>query len=60
MGQSRYKDFDDYANSLSEKAKEKLYELRDIMLEVHPDAEELFSYGVPAFTLVREASVMNR
>jgi uncharacterized protein YdhG (YjbR/CyaY superfamily) len=44
---------DDYFNAQPEKVKVALLELRALILEVAPDAEELFNYNIPAYSLIK-------
>ena len=57
-----YKTIDEYIEKFPDGVKAKLYELRECILEVVPDALELFNYGIPAFALVeggrREEQIM--
>lgn len=43
----------EYLNNQSDITKKLLNELRKIILEVVPDAEEITNYGILAFTLIR-------
>lgn len=47
-----YKSVDDYINDQPEEARILLRDLRSAILDVVPNAAELFNYGIPAFTLV--------
>ena len=49
MKNSLIKTVDDYLLGQSEELMEKLYTLRNIILEVCPQAEEMISYGMPAY-----------
>lgn len=40
---------DDYITSFPELVKERLLKIRQIILEIAPDIEERFSYGMPAY-----------
>jgi uncharacterized protein YdhG (YjbR/CyaY superfamily) len=57
-----YRDFEDYLEDQREPCKAELKKLRQIILEVVPDTEELFNYNIPAFTLIpggkREQQIM--
>ncbi len=52
MPNRAYRDFVDYLTDQPPECHQALRELRAIVLEVHPEAEEQFNYNVPAFTLV--------
>jgi uncharacterized protein YdhG (YjbR/CyaY superfamily) len=62
MEKKIYKTFDEYLKDQKEPCREALKELRQIILDVVPDTEELFNYNIPAFTLVpggkREQQIM--
>lgn len=45
---------DDYINSQPENVQQKLKELRAIIKEAVPDAEEILNYKVPSFRLIPE------
>lgn len=45
------KDFDDYISLFPEATREKLLQMRSIILKAAPEAEERISYGMPAFNL---------
>lgn len=47
-----YESIDDYIADQSEEAQQKLEEIRQIIHEAVPDAEEALNYKVPAFILV--------
>ena len=47
-----YETVDDYIANQSEEAQKKLIELRQIIREAVPDAEELLNYKVPSYTLL--------
>lgn len=51
-----------YFDAQPEKTKEKLLELKEIILKIVPNAEELFNYNIPAYSLVeggkREHQIM--
>jgi uncharacterized protein YdhG (YjbR/CyaY superfamily) len=47
-----FNSIDDYIAAQSDVAQEKLQELRSIIKEAAPDAEEVLNYKVPSFTLV--------
>lgn len=47
-----YETIDDYIANQSLAAQKKLNEIRSIINDTLPDAEELFNYKVPSFTLV--------
>ncbi len=53
----KYETVDAYIQAQPERARILLEELRAIILEVVPDAEEGFTYGVPAFSLVKNAKM---
>jgi len=44
---------EDYFNSQPEKVKNTLLLIREYILTVVPEAEELFNYNIPAYTLVK-------
>lgn len=48
-----YKNVDDYIAHQSESAQVMLKELRSIIKEAAPDAEEVLNYKIPSFTLVK-------
>jgi uncharacterized protein YdhG (YjbR/CyaY superfamily) len=41
----------EYFSSLPAPARKRLKEIRDIVRTIAPDADEVFSYGIPGFTL---------
>lgn len=57
-----YSTINEYIDEYPEEVRSKLYELKACILQVVPDAEELFNYGIPAFALVvggkREEQIM--
>ena len=62
MEKKIYKTFGEYLEDQTPLCREYLVELRQIILEVISDTEELFNYNIPAFTLVpggkREQQIM--
>jgi len=62
VGKNIYNTFNEYLEDQTPRCKEYLQELRHIILEVIPEAEELCNYNIPAFTLVpggkREEQIM--
>ncbi len=48
-----FKNVDDYIAHQSESAQKMLKELRSIIKEAAPDAEEILNYKIPSFTLVK-------
>jgi len=57
MSTKKYLTVMEYINEQTEPNKVRLLELRKCILEVVPDAEELFNYGVPAFALVKSGKM---
>jgi len=53
----KYKTVDEYIQAQPDRARILLEELRAMILEVVPEAEEGFTYGVPAFSLVENAKM---
>lgn len=49
----KYKNVEEYLNDQSEHARDLLLEMKSLILEVFPDAEEVMNYGVPAYRLVK-------
>lgn len=62
MPQKVYKEFEEYLKDQNESCRASLKKLRQYILEVIPDSEELFNYNIPAFTLIpggkREQQIM--
>ncbi|MDY7396150.1 DUF1801 domain-containing protein [Aureibaculum sp. 2210JD6-5] len=62
MASNKFKTVDDYFNALPEETKKVLIELKKCILNVKPNATELFNYNIPAYTLVeggkREHQIM--
>ncbi len=62
MEKKIYKTFSEYLEDQTPQCKTYLEELRQIILEIIPDTEELFNYNIPAFTLIpggkREQQIM--
>ncbi len=62
MEKKVYKTFSEYLEDQTPQCKKYLEELRQIILEINPDTEELFNYNIPAFTLIpggkREQQIM--
>ncbi|OGG94875.1 MAG: hypothetical protein A2527_05065 [Candidatus Lambdaproteobacteria bacterium RIFOXYD2_FULL_50_16] len=50
-----YKTFDEYVLDQPKASQEALAQLRAIILEVIPEAEELINYNIPAFALTKGA-----
>jgi uncharacterized protein YdhG (YjbR/CyaY superfamily) len=48
-----YETVDDYINAQPEEVQKMLQELRSIIKEAAPDADEVLNYKVPSFTLVK-------
>lgn len=53
----KYETVDAYIQAQPELARKLLEELRAMILEVVPEAEDGFTYGVPAFSLVKNAKM---
>ena len=53
----KYESFVDYVADQHQRAKEMLYELKDIIHQVVPDTEESMGYGVPAYSLRKDAKL---
>ena len=57
-----YESINEYIDEFPADVQSKLYELRTCILNIVPEAEELFNYGIPAFAFVeggkREDQVM--
>lgn len=54
MGDKKaYRTIDDYIDDQPEQTRTALVALKECILEAAPDAEQLFNYDIPAFTLVR-------
>lgn len=53
----KFKSWDEYFSIQSERSREMLNELREIITEVLLDAEESWGYGVPAYNLVPNAKL---
>ena len=53
----KYDNYDDYIKSMNVRSKEMLNQLRSIIKETIPNAEETMSYGVPAFNLKPNAKL---
>ena len=47
-----YNSINAYIDEFPDETKKKLYELKECILTVVPNAKELFTYGVPAFSLI--------
>ena len=58
----KYNSVNEYIDDFPEEVSKKLYELKDCILKVVPDAKELFNYDIPAFALIeggkREEQIM--
>ncbi|SEJ82751.1 Uncharacterized conserved protein YdhG, YjbR/CyaY-like superfamily, DUF1801 family [Cyclobacterium xiamenense] len=50
----QYETVSDYFLSQPDQVKNALIELKDCILKVVPDAQELFNYNIPAYTLVKD------
>ena len=48
----KYNSINAYIDEFPEETRKKLYELKECILTVVPNAKELFTYGVPAFALI--------
>ena len=48
----KYNSINAYIDEFPDETKKKLYELKECILTVVPNAKELFTYGVPAFSLI--------
>lgn len=61
-GTIQYKSVEEYLNDQPEQTKKALLELKDLIMEIEPNATELLNYNIPAFTLVengkREQQIM--
>ncbi len=53
----QYGSFKEYMKDQTGKGKEMLLLLRDIIYEVVPDVEEAMGYGVPAYGLIKDATL---
>ena len=51
---TKYDTINSYIDAFPEEVRAKLYELKECILQVVPDAKELFNYGIPAFALVED------
>ena len=49
----KFETVDDYFNSQPEKVKNALLELKDCILKVAPNAQEILNYNIPAYCLVK-------
>lgn len=56
----KYESLDEYVESLPQKTKEKLLELREIVMEALPVVKEVMAYGVPAFDLKEKAKLNDK
>jgi uncharacterized protein YdhG (YjbR/CyaY superfamily) len=50
--EKKYNSINAYIDEFPDETKKKLYELKECILTVVPNAKELFTYGVPAFALI--------
>lgn len=50
--EKKYSSINAYIDEFPEETRKKLYELKECILTVVPNAKELFTYGVPAFALI--------
>lgn len=50
--EKKYSSINAYIDEFPEETRKKLYELKECILTVVPNAKELFTYGVPAFSLI--------
>jgi uncharacterized protein YdhG (YjbR/CyaY superfamily) len=61
-GPIQYNTAEEYINDQPEKTKKALLELKDLIMEIEPNAIELLNYNIPAYTLVengkREQQIM--
>lgn len=46
-----YERVEDYFDSQAEEVRIRLIEIRNSIFKLHPDAEELFNYNIPSYTL---------
>jgi uncharacterized protein YdhG (YjbR/CyaY superfamily) len=53
----KYNHVDDYIQAQPEQSRRYLEALRAMILELVPEAEEGFAYGVPAYSLVKNAKM---
>jgi uncharacterized protein YdhG (YjbR/CyaY superfamily) len=51
---TQYETIDDYINDQPPGTREALIILKECILEAAPDAIEMFNYGIPAFSLVKD------
>lgn len=61
-GTIQYNTAEEYIKDQPEKTKKALLELKDLIMEIEPNATELLNYNIPAYTLVengkREQQIM--
>lgn len=50
--EKNYSSINAYIDEFPEETRKKLYELKECILTIVPNAKELFTYGVPAFALI--------
>ncbi|MDY0317731.1 MAG: DUF1801 domain-containing protein [Candidatus Izemoplasmatales bacterium] len=50
--EKKYSSINAYIDEFPDETRKKLYELKECILTVVPNAKELFTYGVPAFALI--------
>lgn len=50
--EKKYSSINAYIDEFPEETRKKLYELKECILTIVPNAKELFTYGVPAFALI--------
>ncbi|WP_107038251.1 iron chaperone [Brumimicrobium mesophilum] len=48
-----FQSVDEYFNAQPKETKKMLLELKQCILKVNPEAEELFNYNIPSYTLVK-------
>lgn len=54
---NKYDSINAYIDEFPDETRKKLYELKECILSVVPNAKELFTYGVPAFTLIKDGKM---
>ena len=50
--EKKYNSINAYIDEFPDETRKKLYELKECILTIVPNAKELFAYGVPAFALI--------
>ena len=56
----KFKSFDEYASSLPVKVRSNLTVLKDIILEIAPEATQTMFYNVPAFEISKRGKKIDR